>query len=342
MTSRRWCLVGAFSIVVCAVGVPHDAQAAGGGAYLVLVDKSPSMANSNKWTVATQAVVQALDADSFDSMDVGLYSAPTGTVTGPACVMNLPVDCAAPSLAEIALASAGTLKSSAASGVRHDIKAWLVSNMPDSTLPDSMPLYASTQAALAALTSWPGSGPRILTVITDGSPGCGQLASRPGYADCNGCDHEWESPNNLIQLVGNARTTAPPLETFVIGLPGADTADPSGCNAPPYHMRLALSAIAYAGSQPTGCTGTTFTQSGGDPLTVCHYDLSIGSSFNVAAVVNAISAARAAGTAALVPAVPAFPVVGAPVLALALLVVGLLTVARNRVRGRGNARKLSS
>ena len=45
---------------------------------------------------------------------------------------------------------------------------------------------------------------------------------------------------------GNAGGPDPaaPVQTFVIGVPGADTYDSSGCNAPPYHMRLALSAFA--------------------------------------------------------------------------------------------------
>src|SRR6476659_2241604 len=59
----------------------HQAPAA----LLVVLDRSSSMASNNKWNFAAQAVVQALDADIFDSMYVGLYSAPSGSVTGPQC-----------------------------------------------------------------------------------------------------------------------------------------------------------------------------------------------------------------------------------------------------------------
>ena len=84
------------------------------------------------------------------------------------------------------------------------------------------------------------------------------------------------------------------IDTFVIGVPGADSTQASGCDFPPYHMRLALSAIAAAGApehvSPT-CTGRTFTQAGGDPTVSCHADLMMGN-FTAATVANVVVQSR--------------------------------------------------
>ena len=65
-------------------------------ALMVVLDKSDSMAVGGKWISAAQAIVQALDQDVFDTVSVGLYASPTMTVTGPACVLYLPVGCGGP------------------------------------------------------------------------------------------------------------------------------------------------------------------------------------------------------------------------------------------------------
>ena len=49
-------------------------------ALLVLLDRSASMADANKYVFAAQAIVQALDQDVFDTMYLGLYATPSGTV----------------------------------------------------------------------------------------------------------------------------------------------------------------------------------------------------------------------------------------------------------------------
>jgi hypothetical protein len=268
-------------------------------AMMVVLDRSSSMAQNGKWTSAAQAIVQALDADTFDSMYVGLYAAPTATVTGPACILNLPVACEAPPFPQVDLSFAGQQKSSAG-GVRKQIKDWLSANSPDNGVGDASPMYAGLQAAIGALKAWqppPGmaGARRMLVVVTDGTLSCNQFSSRHGFADCNGCDHDWEDPNNLVQLVGQANNDpSTPIDTFILGVPGADTYDASGCNYPPYHMRLALSAIAAAGSPanlPTGCTGTTFSQSGGDPSLSCHFDMTQGN-FSTQNVAQAVAQVR--------------------------------------------------
>jgi hypothetical protein len=267
-------------------------------AMLVLLDRSASMADNNKYTFAAQAIVQAIDADVFDTMAVGLMAAPSGTVTGPACIFNLPVACQAPPFPQVDLATAGANKSSAPMGVRHDIKAWLANNSPDTGAGDATPMYSAIQGAFGALTAVPGlpaGAKRILMVVTDGSWDCTQFSTRPGYPDCNGCDHEWEKPQNVISLVGTQEMDPmTPVETFVVGVPGADTFDASGCNNPPYHMRAGLSAIAYAGSPanaPANCTGKTFTDASPDPAVSCHFDMTQGN-FNTQAVADAIAQVR--------------------------------------------------
>ncbi len=100
-------------------------------ALLVMLDRSSSMAQNGKWTAAAQAIIQTLDQDIFDSMSVGLLAAPSGSVAGPMCIGGFPVSCVSPPFAQIGLQLAGSQKSTAASGVRHDIKSWFGSNNPD-------------------------------------------------------------------------------------------------------------------------------------------------------------------------------------------------------------------
>ena len=61
-------------------------------------------------------------------------------------------------------------------------------------------------------------------IITDGSIDCTQLSARAGYPDQNGCDHDWEDPSNIITMRKNANQDAhKPIESFIMGVPGADT-----------------------------------------------------------------------------------------------------------------------
>ena len=60
-------------------------------------------------------------------------------------------------------------------------------------------------------------------------------------------------------------------------------------------MRNALSAYAYAGSPettPAGCTGTTYSQSGGDPSVPCHFDMT--NNYSPMILTNAINQIRGA------------------------------------------------
>jgi flagellar hook capping protein FlgD len=282
----------AVAILVFVAAPLIPAVAAGSDAVLLLVDRSASMTSSLKWTFATSAIVQALDQDAFDALDLGLLSAPSGMVTGPACIFSFPVSCDAPSVPQEAIAAAGP-KSSIGAGKRRAIRDWLTANPPNGAADDGLPLYDALSASIDALQAWPGTGHRILIIVTDGGINCGQLSLRPGYSDCNGCDHEWEGPQNLITLVAQAQADAmKPIDTFVIGLPGSGSYDPTGCGAPPYHMRRALSAIAASGSPddvPDGCDGT-YTQGGGDPVTPCHFDVTTG--FTIQSVADAITLAR--------------------------------------------------
>jgi hypothetical protein len=264
-------------------------------AFLVVLDRSSSMSQNNKWTFAAQAIVAALDQDVFDDLYVGLYSAPSGEVAGPACVFNLPVPCAAPAFPQVDLQLAGLDKSTAATGVRRAIKDWLTANNPDTGIGDGTPLYSAIQAASGALRFWPEDGGRAMMVVTDGSISCTSLSSRAAYTDCNGCN-DWENPTNIIDLVtANHDDPAQPIDTYFVGVPGADTYDTTACNYPPYRMRHALSAMAYAGApehiSPT-CDGTTYSQGGPDPSESCHFDMTQPGGFSAQALADTISYIR--------------------------------------------------
>jgi hypothetical protein len=269
-------------------------------AFLVLLDRSSSMSQNNKWTFAAQAIVAALDQDVFDDLHVGLYSAPSGETNGPACILGLSVPCATPAFPQIDLELAGTEKSSAATGVRRRIKDWLTTNSPDTGLGDGTPLYNAIEAASGALRLWPEDGGRAMMVVTDGSISCTSLSSRQGYPDCNdfgnGPCYDWEYPQNIIDMVAaNHVDASSPIDTYFVGVPGADTYDPTACNYPPYRMRLALSAMAYAGAMehtPAGCTGTSFTQGGADPTLSCHFDMTQPGGFSAQALADTIAYIR--------------------------------------------------
>jgi hypothetical protein len=264
-------------------------------AMLVLLQKSGSMNDSNKWVFAAQAIVQALDQSVFDTMTLGLIAAPNSAVTGPACVDGFPVACGVPAFPQVPLAFAGTNKSSDPTGVRHDIESWLASNSPDTSIGEGNPLYDAIQAAYGALNLWPGPGKRILFLVTDGAISCTSLSTRAAYTDGNGCP-DWENPNNLVSLVNQANISmTAPIDTFIVGVPGSDSYDSTGVNYPPYHMRRALSDIAYAGSPsnaPAGCTHTNpFMQADPDPTLSCHFDMTQGT-YTAAQVAAAIAQVR--------------------------------------------------
>jgi len=269
-------------------------------AMMVVLDKSSSMAQGNKWQAAAQAIVQSTDQGIFDSMWLGLYAAPNGPTAAPMCLSRFgisQVSCGAPAFPQIDLAATHGLKSTAQTGVRRQIKDWLSSNGPDTGLGDPSPLYVSIQTAMDSLRGWNQNGKRIMMVITDGSISCNQLSNPPrsGYPDANGCTIDWENPQNIVSLLSQAQQDPnQPIETFIIGVPGSDTYDPSGASYPPYHMRLALSAMAFAGSPgnvPSNCNGRAFTKAGADPTIPCHFDLTIGA-LSAASVANAIATAR--------------------------------------------------
>jgi hypothetical protein len=284
----------------------HQAPAA----MLTVVDRSASMADNNKWTFAAQAVITANDQSAFDDMDLGLLVAPSGPVNAPQCVIDASlgtvtqVACGTPAFPQIAFATAGSNKHTASTGVRHDIYQYLMSTSPEVGDPDSTPLYDAIQTSIINLQGWtPQSGQttglkRILLVITDGSIDCAVFSSRTnGYNDCNMCVHEWENPQNIINMLSTAHADAnAPVDTFIVGVPGADTFDSSACASPPYYMRAALSAMAYAGAPqgvPANCTGKTWTQATGNPTVSCHFDLTQGN-FSAATLASTISKARGA------------------------------------------------
>lgn len=265
-------------------------------AMLVLLQRSGSMSQNNKWVFAAQAIVQALDQPVFDTMSVGLLAAPSMKVTGPACILNYPVACGVPAFPQVDLALAGKNKSSDSTGVRSKIKGWLTVNAPDQSAGEGNPLYSAIQASIGALQGFNITGKRILFVVTDGGVSCTSLSNRTAnaFTDANGCK-DWENPNNIMQLVKTANMDAnAPVDTFIVGVPGSDSYDASGTNYPPYHMRAALSDIAKAGSPanvPMGCNGNDpFAQGEPDPAKSCHFDMT--QQYTSKAVADAIGQIR--------------------------------------------------
>ena len=261
---------------------------------LVLLQRSGSMSQSNKWAFAAQAIVQALDQNVFDTMTLGLMAAPSSKVQGPQCVFGVQVACGVPAFPQVDLQLAGPIKSTNPAGVRHDIKTWLTNNAPDVSAGEGNPLYDAIQSGIGTLQGWQGPGKRILFVVTDGAISCTSLSNRPGYTDGNGCP-DWENPNNIITLVNQANTNqSTPIDTFIVGVPGSDSYDATGHNYPPYHMRAALSDIAYAGSPanvPANCTHTNpFMQTDPDPAVSCHFDMT--QNYSATQLANAISQVR--------------------------------------------------
>lgn len=266
-------------------------------AMMVLLDKSASMASLNRWNFAALAIVQALDQDVFDTTYVGLYAAPSGMVPAPPCISwILPeVGCAAPAFPQKSLTMAGTDKSTAATGIRREIKDWLASEAPLTGDPDGTPLYDAILWSTADLQAWPEQGKRVLLIVTDGSISCTSLSTRSAFMDCNNCS-DWEDPQNIMDLVQQKeQDPSAPVLTFVIGVPGSDTYDSSGCTQPPYYMRGALSSIAMSGApayMSMTCDAVIpFTAPGSDPTESCHFDMTQGN-FTVQAVADAISDVR--------------------------------------------------
>jgi hypothetical protein len=244
-------------------------------AYLFLLDRSNSMNQAGKWAAAQLAIVQAIDANAFDNLSLGLNVFPAGDVAGPACIFGYPVSCGVSALPQVPIADSGLLKSSDPSGVRGKIYSWLSQNQPQGT---ATPGYDALKAAISALQIHAVQGPRLLMLISDGGFGCTSLSNplRDNFTDALQCP-DWEHPDNVIELLEQARNDpAAPVLSFIVGVPGSDT-QASDPDAPPFSMRRALSAFAAAGSPhvPAGCDGT-FTQAGADPAPPCHFDLTQG------------------------------------------------------------------
>jgi hypothetical protein len=267
-------------------------------AMMIVLDRSSSMSTNNKWIAAQQAIVQAIDSPAFDNLHLGLLAYPAFSVTAPACLLWVSqVSCGVSALPQVALQDTGTDKTSAASGPRKEIHAWLANHGPDTTATDASPGYDALARGLQALQSQALDGKRLLLLITDGGFSCTSVSSptRPGYSD--GMCPDWEYPDTVIQLLKTAYTDSQkPVSTFIVGVPGSDStgAQQGPYATAPYHMRLALSAYAHVGSPTTvdpTCDGKVFTQTGGDPTVPCHFDMTVGP-FDASALAKVIEEIR--------------------------------------------------
>ncbi|HEY1536323.1 MAG TPA: hypothetical protein VGF76_20025, partial [Polyangiaceae bacterium] len=281
------------------------------GALMLAIDRSATMTLQQKWQAVQISAVQALDSDLFDTTVLGMDAYPSGFTDINACLSDgictgeTPAECDAllgiPGVAcgatgiTVALAASGSKKSSAATGVRHDIYQYLSATTPvSSTTDDGSPAYEALAASVSTLQQTAVEN-RVLIWISDGSPNCASFSAptRPGYDDGGGCA-DWEEPSTIETLIANAHTNAAvPIQTFVIGLPGSDStgaANGSFATAP-YHMTLAFSVFAVAGAPDyidRACDRTAvFTKTGGAPADPCHVDLA-GGLFSSAELTSAI------------------------------------------------------
>ncbi|HEY4117310.1 MAG TPA: hypothetical protein VGM56_05620 [Byssovorax sp.] len=291
-------------------------------AMLIVLDKSSSMkvkppgAALSKFDSAKTAILQAIDNDAFDNTSLGLLTFPDGLVGAPTCLRFIPqVSCGFAMQPQIALADSATDKSTAPSGVRHDMKTYLSATAPTNNSDDGSPDYDALKAGYAALTAYANVQKRIAVLVSDGGFSCTSLSNpmRPGYSD--GECPDWEYPDSVNTLISGAYSDpTSPINTFIVGVPGSDT---NGGNtgvyaSPPYSMKLALSTYAVSGSpltvDPTCDSTLTFQipPAGVDPAHPCHIDLSGGTAFSTTTLADAISKIRgqALGCTYMLPTPP--------------------------------------
>ncbi|APR81828.1 Hypothetical protein A7982_07177 [Minicystis rosea] len=275
-------------------------------AMLIVLDRSASMSTNNKWGVAGQAIIKAIDQDVFDTMSLGFTAFPAGETAAPACLAGIydKVYCsfykATDAEFPVPIAPAGTDKSTASTGVRSNIFAWLNQHSPETAdMSDSSPIYDALAAAYDAVRATTIEK-RIVALVTDGGFSCTSVSSpkRPGYSD--GLCEDWEYPSSVNKLISDARVDpTAPVNTFVVGVPGSNSHAndfPFPYAVAPYTMRLALSTYAVSGSpdtvDPTCDKSAIFSQGASDPAKPCHIDLSNNANFNPDALANAIATIR--------------------------------------------------
>jgi hypothetical protein len=263
-------------------------------AMLIALQRSASMSTDGKWPAAQSAIVQAIDEDVFDTMSLGLTAFPKGQSAPPACLEGLYpyvycgiYDGSATDPIPIPIAAAGTAKSTAPSGVRHDILQWLNSNMPETDDPsNSSPIYDALNAGYQVLQGT-NIAKRIAVLITDGGFDCTSVSNptRPGISD--GLCADWEYPTTVNALITAARTNATaPIDTFIVGVPGS--------NSDGENQGAWSTAPGSPSTVPSNCDSTAvWSQTGAAPAVPCHIDLSNGSTFNAAALADAITTLRA-------------------------------------------------
>jgi hypothetical protein len=259
-------------------------------AMLFVLDASGTMGQSaggstTKWANAQQAIVAAMNLTVFNTVSLGLLTYPQVAKVAAVCpaLHGLGVNCAVTGIPQVPLQLAGT-DTTDTTGVRNAIYQELVADAPTAGPGNGDPAYDALNEGITTLQSFK-TGKRMLFFITDGGASCTSqdVPQRPYYTDSNGCD-DWENPSNIVTMLTNAYNfAAAPINTFVVGVLGADNSGPAIDN-PPYSIRLALSAYAYAGSPtttPAGCDGT-YTETLTDPTLPCHFDLTTDPSFSTA------------------------------------------------------------
>lgn len=282
-------------------------------AMLIALDGSASMNNSGKWAASQLAIVNAIDKDVFDTMSLGLMAFPNSFMNPPPCICDFlmvdqgtcnfyfapGVSCGVPGLPQVAMNSAGTEKSNAGMGVRHQIYNWLTTHFPLSNKDDGSPVYMALKNGYEVL-KLQNIDRRMLLLITDGGFSCASVGvTGNAIADKYGCP-DWQHPDDVNALITTARMdAAKPINTFVVGVPGSNSVGlmDGMYDTPPYNMLLALSTYAVSGSpdtvDPTCSKDAVFMQGAPAPAKPCHIDLSTGP-FDANVLANAIAKIRGA------------------------------------------------
>jgi hypothetical protein len=150
-------------------------------AIYVLLDKSESMANDNKWAQTLAALGAFVDDPSLAGLGIGISYFPLGTICNPD-VYAIPV------------VPIATLPGAAAA-----IKASLAKQSPSGDTPAKPALRAAIEYARARAFANP-SEEVVIVMVTDGAP--------------NGCD---SSADNVAKVAAEGAQGTPQILTFVVG-----------------------------------------------------------------------------------------------------------------------------
>ncbi len=223
------------------------------GTILIVLDRSGSMSDDNKWG-ATVAAINSMITSAAGDMNIGLLPFPLGAYKDqallPLCMLNPASNPNCPQiLADGGCSDVGTVADVPIAPINQSggpIASWLNQNNPNGNTPT---LYA-IKNGVQIVRDYPAEGPRYLLLLTDGIPTthtpalftfpemftlCGDLAA-------------------IEAEVAAGAAGSPAVNTFVIGSPGSEGAGEF------------LSQLAVNGNTPKS---SNCSPAAGD----CHYQI---------------------------------------------------------------------